>query len=126
MDKHDRLKKTYIVLALIGAALWSATLYLRGTPCRDYPVLKHLLGVAPNFCVVWIGTGTVAALHPFVFKKEFNPSHIVWLLASFLAILLLSETVHALFLHARFDIWDILASVAACAAVWAIQRIHRR
>ena len=120
------MKKIYGILGLVGAVLWGAAVLLRGTPIRDYHLIKQLLWVAPNFCVVWIGVGGVVTLFPLAFKREFNPAHMVWLLGSLLGILLLSEIVHALFLNASFDLWDMLASVTASAVVWGIHCHQKR
>lgn len=105
-------KKTYSILAVIGALLWGAAIFLRNTSLMDNDIIANVLWRLPNFGVVWIGVGLTVALYPNIFKKEFNDKYFYLLSAVGFAILLLSEVIH-IFLGAAFDVWDMAASALA-------------
>jgi hypothetical protein len=107
------LKKIYSILAVIGVIIWSAAVFLRNTPLMDNAVLRRIIWVAPNFGVVWAGIGFAFMLFPHIFKREFDPKHILLLISGIFAFLILSEFVHHVFLDSPFDVWDMAASAVA-------------
>ena len=114
------MKKIYNILALTGAVIWSATIFLRDTSLMDNAVLRRILWVTPNFGVVWLGAGLTFTIFPYVFKREFNPKHTIPLVGGIFAVLILSEIVHHIFLDSAFDIWDMAASAAASLVIIVI------
>ena len=93
--------------------MWAATSFLRGTSLMEYEVIKQILWRTPNFAAVWVGIGLTYITFPLVLKKEFDPKHTYLSVGIIMAILVILEIVHHVFLDSPFDIWDIVASVIA-------------
>lgn len=107
------------VTMVVGAMLWASVVFLRQTSVVQYSVVRSLLGLAPNFGVVWVGFGlTYTIVFPVVLKRKFDLRYSVPLILIILALLLASEIIHDLFLNAPFDVWDMVASVIAAVLLW--------
>lgn len=117
------MKKICRPLAVVGAILWSATIFLRETSLMNYSIIKHFLWIAPNIAALWIGVGLTVELYPYIFKKDFNPKYFYAIIEIILAVLLLSEIIHCFFLDSSFDIWDMAASIAASIIVIIVHKV---
>jgi uncharacterized membrane protein len=120
------MKNLYKILALTGAILWAASIFLRETSLMDYSVIRHFLWVAPNIAAVWMGIGFTFMLYPHIFKKEFDKKYLYALIGAILAVLLFSEIIHHVFLDSPFDIWDMVASLAASIIIIIVRFFETR
>ena len=73
-----------------------------------------------------MGVGLTYIFFPYVFKKEFDEKYTYLLLGGIFALLFGSELIYHYFLGSSFDIWDMLASLAAGAIVMLIYMVKRR
>ena len=90
-------------------------------------VFRRLLWVAPNFAVIWMGTGLACILYQHIFKKKLEVKYLIPMIGGFFALSLLSEVIHHFFLDSPFDIWDMATSVVASVIVILIYyRIEKR
>ena len=119
------MKKIYSFLALAGCLIWVAAVVLRGTEVAANPVGDFLLGIAPNFGAAWAVVGLTLTFWPFILRRPFDMGKFALLLLATLLALLASEVVHMLWLGARFDIWDMVASVVALL-VLALVRVAEK
>lgn len=119
------MNKAYRILGLIGAIAWTATVLIREAGPSLSPALTTLLGVMPNFGVVWLGMSIALALFPMALHKEATRMNRYGIIAAILALLLLSEIIHEAFLGARFDWQDILASCIAAIPLCLMNAFDR-
>jgi hypothetical protein len=120
------LKNAYKVVALIGAIMWGATVFLRDTFLMDNLFIKQFLWVAPNLSAVWVGVGLPIVYYEHFAKKQFNFKYIYTLVGMCLVILLASELIHPLYSDSQFDIWDMAASLLAGVVVIIVHVIGKR
>lgn len=113
------MNKWYRIIALIGALIWAGATLLRELPMPIDGPVRFALNVAPNFGVVFAVVGLSIVFWPYVWKRAFPAKGMYPFLCALLVLLLGSEIIHAAFLDAPFDIWDMAASALA-AAVLAI------
>lgn len=107
------MKKDYNVLGLIGLAMWSMAVILRETAIINYDIARLILGVMPNFGVVWGLVFFTMLFSVKGLKRDFDSKSIYLTLLIIMILLLLSEIIHAKFLNSPFDIWDMISSAIA-------------
>ncbi len=112
------MRKDYSVTSLAGALIWAAAVVLRHLSLPQTGFIRFILNIMPNFGVIWLIVGLTITFWPYLFKKEFPSNRLYALVGISLALVLLSEIVHTLLLKAPFDVWDIVASLAA--ACWIV------
>ena len=120
------MKKVYSYLALAGCLIWGAAVVLRGTAVVASPVGGFLLGVAPNFGAAWAVVGLTLTFWPIVLRRPFDMGKLSLLLLATLLALLVSEVVHMLWLGARFDVWDMAASVVALLVLALVRVLEKK
>lgn len=101
------------VLGLIGALLWTLTLFLRGTAIMQNEIISFLLGIAPNFGVGLLLPMFTVIYYPILFKKDITFKKFIFILIAIYLLLFVSEVVHDKFLNRRFDFYDMIASLIA-------------
>lgn len=114
---NPRMKKTYQILGLLGAILWAGTVLLREMGIAFSPPAAFLLGILPNAGSALLCMSIFVSFCPMVRKHESTKGERYWAIAAIMALQLLSEIIHALFLGAPFDIYDMIASAAAAAVL---------
>lgn len=114
------MKKTFQLLGLNGAIIWGAAVIVRSLNLSMPGILSFIVGVAPNFGVVWFLMGLYVAYAPYILKRESTRRGRYFAIAAILAMLLLSEIVHAAFLGAGFDMADMVTSVIAAVPLVAL------
>lgn len=107
------MKKQYQVWGLAGALLWAGVVLIRTLALALPSWAAFLVGVAPNVGVVWVLMELFVMFFPYIRHQETTKRQRYIALGGILGILLLSEIVHAAFLGASFDAYDMLASVIA-------------
>lgn len=110
-------EKLFSILMFIGMFIWLGGAFIRSHYTGGDPVTAFLLGVAPNFGVVWILAGIFVIYYKVIKKKSLEPKYFYWLIAGILFFLLIAEVWHEMFMNSSFDIWDIVASLIA-SAIW--------
>ena len=101
------------ILGYIGAITWAAVNFLRGSHASDHAVYLFLLGILPNLGAAWALTmfGKWGILLVLKRKYTVRTHGMLCLLIVFFAVI--SEFIHDWFLSSRFDIYDVLITVAA-------------
>lgn len=118
-NKRDTRERMINATMLIGVLLWAATVFLRETSLIHVPIIRSLLGVAPNFGAVWGAFGlTYTTVFPVILKRKFDFRYSVPLLVLIVSLLLVSEIIHDVFLNSPFDGWDMVTSLVAAALLW--------
>ncbi len=114
-EKSARVPPAFNLVGLLGVSLWMLTLFLRGTAAIHNPGLQFWLGIAPNFGVGLLLSMLLINCYPVALKlkKALTYRQFLYGLGLIFAVLFLSEVVHALFLGAAFDIFDLLVSLLA-------------
>ena len=120
------MRKTFQFLGLNGAIIWGAAILIRSMNLSMPAALQLIVGVAPNFGVVWLLMGLYVASSPALFKRESTRKGRYLVIAVIPCVLLLSEAVHAAFLGARFDTADIIASMIALIPLIALNASIRQ
>lgn len=103
----------YPALGLVGALLWCGAVLLREVNLVLPRAARLLIGIAPNFGVVWLLMALFMVFGPLLLKREITPRDRYLAMPAILVLLLLSELVHYLFMGSDFDWMDMLASVVA-------------
>lgn len=119
------MKRTYQIFALIGAVIWAAAVLVRGTGAVMLPLFTDLVGVAPNFGVMWVLMGLGVSFFPRLYRREAGARDRLWLAAGAMGVLLLSEIVHTVFFGAGFDWLDLLASLVAAGILLLVDWLGR-
>ncbi len=103
---------------LMGGLLWAGAVLLRSAGLANKTTfLSAVTGVLPNICAVWVVLGVAIIFFPYVRHAELPQQTIFPLLGAALLLLVLSEFVHAWWLGAAFDLWDLAASAGAAVVV---------
>lgn len=108
-----RKRTLTLIFGVIGAILWTLTVLLREVDgISGFNGLSFTLGIMPNFAATWVFIWAGEVIYEtknkkFMFKEAAKTATIIFICA------LLSEVVHDLFLNSPFDIYDIIATIAA-------------
>jgi hypothetical protein len=111
-------------VGLLGTFLWAMTLFLRETPVIHDPNSHFWLSIAPNFSVALLSPMLLVNFYPILFKKNLTYRLFLYGLVLIFVALLMAEIVHTLFLGSGFDIFDLLASLAALTIMAWLYRIR--
>lgn len=101
------------IMGMLGVFIWAATIFLRESSLMGHTTSRFILGVAPNFGVVWLLYWLIALWYQNKYKREIKLPGQCVILGIILAFLFLSEVIHQVFMDSPFDIWDIIASCLA-------------
>ena len=112
------------ILGLIGALLWTATLFLRDITFLNSQIWNFLLGIMPNIAAPLVITFLIEVSYLEFFKKKFT-TKIYFIVSIIIFVLALaSEIVHDLFLNSPFDINDIMATTAVLLIYLTINSLY--
>lgn len=119
------MKKMYQILGLVGVVIWLVAIAARELGLDLPAVLSFAVGVAPNFGVVWLLMGLYESYGPIIIKRESTRKGRYIAAAVVIALLVLSEIIHMVFLGAGFDVGDLLASVVAMVPLLIMNQAKR-
>jgi len=123
-NKPERIYSVYI---LLGGILWFATILLRDLSLINDFYLKFLLGIMPNFAVVFLGFGIGMIYFPILIKKiniplkKYYPYLLLILIWIFI---LISEYLHQIFINSPWDNFDIIISGLATLIIIIIHNTY--
>ena len=109
----NKTEKIYSIYVLLGGILWFATILLRDLNLINDVYLKFLLGIIPNFAVVFLVFGIGMIYFPILIKKiniplkKYYPYLLLILIWIFI---LITEYLHQVFINSTWDNFDIIAS----------------
>lgn len=113
----------------MGVILWVATLILRDLNLATDIYLNSLLGIIPNFAVVFLAFGIGMFYYPILNNKIKIPLKKYYpylVLITIWILVLISEYIHQILLNSPWDPFDILASGLATLIVVIIYNIYGR
>jgi len=108
------------ILGYIGLIVWIAVIQLRGMNLSGNACYIFLLGILPNLGAAWAMTMLGKWIILLLLKRAYTFRKHVMLCAGILALGLVSEIAHDLFLNSPFDIYDMLLSAAAQAVIFLL------
>lgn len=114
LQRKEKKSITIIeILGLIGAVLWTLTIFLRGTSIMQNEIINFLLGIAPNFGAGLLLPMFTVIYYPIIFKKDITFKKFILILIAIYFLLFMSEVVHDKFLNSKFDFYDMISSLIA-------------
>ena len=119
MNKEN--EKIYIVYTIFGAVLWFSAIILRDLNLSNDIYFNYILGVLPNFAVVFLAFGIGMIYYPILKKKISLPLKKYYSLIILILIwvlLLISEYLHQIFINSPWDNFDIIASGLATLIIF--------
>ena len=113
-------------LAIIGALIWSGTVFMRGIAGIENQTVIFILGIAPNFGAALLLPMVINQTYSSVMKKPYNKHMNIKILVISFLLILGSEIVHDLFLNSPFDKYDIIFVALALIIVGTISLVENR
>lgn len=111
------LKNKKQVLGILGALLWTATIFLRDMDVSTNATYQFIRGVMPNFASVMVLVGICYSSIPMYKKNLDDEKKLIGLSVLILIAVTGSEIAHVIFTSAGFDVYDIIASCLALLIV---------
>lgn len=116
------MKKSFQIAGIAGSLVWCAAVLVRQAGIPLASAARFLVGIMPNIGAPLVCVGLFVSFFPFVCKGEAARRERYLAIAATMLLMLLSEAVHALFLGAAFDVWDLLASLIAAVPLVILNR----